>query len=351
MTNRISQKDAFGNYPIGILAIIGNNYKEFAENLEREFPGKGKYIARQIANGKQDSLYRTFSVYKKRGNAKKARKIFSPVRILKQLQKLLGRFTEEQFTSHTNSHGFVAGRSTRTAAEQLKSFDHLNEKELTNIDVKGAFPAIKGRAVRSLLRHKTKTELNNWQIVILSKIACTSGDVLATGAPSSPVIFNWRLTAADFELEKAFKAKNWNFIRYADDISVIHYQTQKKEVISLVIKILRKFDLEIAREKLKTYRKCLKKIVGLNVQFDEISIPRAINRTTRAVTHQLRKIGLISKNKLTKGEAYFNLKRIDRKLARQRGTLEAAAAGYMAYIIHVHRLLIQGTKNPWLDQE
>jgi hypothetical protein len=67
--------------------------------------------------------------------------------------------------------------------------------------------------------------------------------------------------------------------------------------------------------------------------------------------HQLRAVGAISKNKLTQGQAYFNLKKIDRTASRKKDSLEAAAAGFMAYIIHVHRLLIIPVRNPWLDQE
>jgi RNA-directed DNA polymerase len=279
-------------------------------------------------------------VYKKRGNTKKARKIFSPVGILKELQNLLTTFAENQFVSHPCSHGFVKERSTRTAAEQLKATPNISEKEITNIDVKGAFPAITGRVVRSLLRHKAKQRLTPWQVNVLSKIACNSSDALATGSPSSPVLFNWRLTSADYEMEYAFKKHGWTFIRYADDISVIHYRTQKKLAIQTVIGILNQFGLVIAREKLKTYHNDLKKIVGINLQSGELSIPRKIRRSMRALTHQLRTSGVISANRINKGLAYYNLQRIDRDLIRKKGTIEAAAAGFMAYIIHVERLLI-----------
>jgi hypothetical protein len=338
--NHIINPNALAKSPLpDIITIIGNDYNGFVRNLEKNFPGKGQFIARLVTTN-QDRLYKTFDVYKKRGNTKKARKVYSPVKILKRLQKSLAVFAENQFESHPSSHGFVRGRSTRTAAEQVNGTANINEKEVTNLDVKGAFPAVSGRALRSLFRHKTKTKLNAWQVYILSKIACNSEDRLATGAPSSPILFNWRLTAADHEIERAFKKKNWSFIRYADDISVIHYRTQKREAIELTMRILRKFDLSIERSKLKTYHKTLKKIVGLNVQLGEITIPRSIRRTTRAITHKLKGIGLISRNSYTVGQSYYNLRLIDRETAKQRGSTEAQAAGFMAYVIHVHRLII-----------
>ncbi len=322
-----------------ILAIIGNSYNEFVRNLESKYPEKGKFIARQIVND-QNRLYKTFNVYKKRGNTTKPRKVYSPVRILKKLQVSLAEFAERQFENHPSSHGFVKGRSTRTAAEAVKSTTNINEKEVTNLDIKGAFPAVSGKALRSLFRHKTTVKLNAWQVYILSKIACNNEDRLATGSPSSPTLFNWRLTAVDNEIEKAFKKRNWNFIRYADDISVIHYRTQKQEVIELMMRILRKFELKIERTKLKTFHKTLKRIVGLNVQNDEITIPRAIRRTTRAITHKLSDKGLITGNSWTVGQSFYNIKLIDRELAREKGSLEAQAAGFMSYVIHAQRLLI-----------
>jgi RNA-directed DNA polymerase len=333
-------QNVFGNDPLSIITIVGKSYKEFCYNLELVFPGKGIYIARQLCGNRQDSLYRCFDAYKRRGNTKKARKIYSPVSILKELQKLLVTFAEDQFVSHPCSHGFVKGRSTRTAAEQLKATPNINEKEITNIDIKGAFPAVSGKKVRSLLRHKTNQKLTPWQVNVISKIACNSNDALATGSPCSPILFNWRLTTADYELEYAFKKHGWTFIRYADDISVIHSRTEKKLVIKTVITILNKFDLVIAREKLKTYHNNLKKIVGINLQFGELSIPRKIRRSMRALTHQLRNSGVISANQIHKGLALYNLKRIDRSLIKEKGTIEAAAAGFMAYVIHVERLLI-----------
>jgi retron-type reverse transcriptase len=347
MTNRTLQ-DVFGNDPDSIITIVGKNYKELVYNLELVFPGKGIYIAKQLAGNRQDSLYRNFDVYKKRGNSKKPRKIFAPVNILKRLQKILVRFAEQQFENHPCSHGFVRDRSTRTAAEQIKAVDNINEKELTNIDIEGAFPAVTGKAIRNLLRQVTSRKLTPWQINIISKIACTSRDVLATGAPSSPILFNWRLTAVDFELERAFMNRNWQFVRYADDISVVHFRTQKKEVIELVMRILKRFDLKIARNKLKTFRGTLKRIVGINLQFNYLSIPRKIRRTARAVTHQLRDKGLVSGNSFHKGMARFNLKKLESKTNLAKGSLEAAAAGFMAYVIHIERLLIKAVPEDML---
>ncbi len=333
---------AFGTNPYTrIIRLLGRDYNEFVKNLEGLFPGAGRRVAQMLANNKQDALYSNFDVYKKRCRKRKARKVWSPIRILKFIQMDLDRLVRLQYTANTHSHGFEGGRSTRTAAEHIKTVPNLNEKEVTNIDIAGAFPAVTGRQIRSLLRHKTTTshQLSNWQINILAKIATTSNDRLATGSPCSPAFFNWRLTSLDAELEKATEARHWDFVRYADDISIVHYRTQKSAAVRLVIRLLKKFDLSIAREKLKTFRGTTKAVLGLVVTPESIEIPRKIRRTFRSVLKQLgTREGHL--NKFPLGIAYKVIEATDKELAFTKGTLEAQATGYAAYIIHAKRPLI-----------
>jgi hypothetical protein len=91
---------------------------------------------------------------------------------------------------------------------------------------------------------------------------------------------------------------------------------------------------------LKTFHKTLKTVVGLNVQFGEITIPRKIRRTIRGITHQLKDVGLLSKNSYTVGQGFYNLKRLDKDAVKRKGSIEAQTAGFMAYVIHAHRLII-----------
>jgi hypothetical protein len=321
--------------PAPILAIVGLNYNEFMRNMSSLYPKTGKAIVKMLTSGNQDRLYRQFVVFKKRAKVRKARLIFSPRKELKQLQQQLDHFVRGQFTNHPSSHGFVSGRSTRTAAEAVKAVANINEKELTNLDIKGAFPAVSGKAVRSLLRHKAITQLTAWQINILSKIACNSDDRLATGAPSSPTLFNWRLTAADNQIEDLCRSRNWKAIRYADDVSIVHHRTKKREVVEAIIGILGKFDLQIERSKLKTYRKDLKKIVGISVQYGELRISRKLRRIHRAIAHRLSKHrNITAKNNYDLEESYDAIRAIAGQDAYIPGSPAAQGTGFWAYVIH-----------------
>jgi hypothetical protein len=327
---------AFGKSLTDIVSVVGNNYKEFVRNLTDLFPSKGAALAGMLARGKQDQLYRTGTVYKKRAKVRKARTVYSPVKPLKRLQRMLDVFVRQQFNDHESSHGFVTGRSTRTAAEAVKNEKNLNEKEMTNLDVKGAFPSITGRVIRKMLRYDAKVSLNNWQINIITKLATTSNDRLATGAPSSPSIFNWRMTAVDHELEKLTTPRAWKTIRYADDISIIHYRTQKSEVISQVVNLLNKFGLTVERKKLKTYRHNTKIITGIVVRFEKLGIPRKIRRIQRAIAHQLGHCykAVKARNRYDASELHKLIEAIPPEV-RRKDSIEAQQVGFAAYGLHV----------------
>jgi hypothetical protein len=138
----------------------------------------------------------------------------------------------------------------------------------------------------------------------------------------------------DAELEKATETRNWDFVRYADDISIVHYRTQKNQAIRLVIRLLKKFDLYIAREKLKTYRKYRKRILGLIVTPDSIEIPRQLRRIFRRILWKLGIKEFCILNKFSLTDAFTIIKMQDEVLTRIKGSLEAQAAGFAAYVVH-----------------
>ncbi len=328
-----------------IIRLIGRNYNEFVKNLATLFPENGQKVAQAIGNGKQDQLYRQFHVKKKRGKRgaqPKLRLIYSPCDELKLMQEDMDGIIRCQYFPNPNSHGFEPSKSTRTAAEQLRKIPNLAEKETTNIDIKGAFPAISGRAIRSLLRHKTtgSFQLTPWQINVLAKILTSSNDKLATGSPASPAVFNWRLTSLDAEMEKMAKSRKWNYIRYADDLTITHYRTQKKEVIERTIAMLKGYDLTIAREKLKTYHKGVISILGLLVSKTidtAVELPRRVRRTFRAILWKLGRKEC-SQNRFMVHDAFKIIAGVDQERRWKQGTLEAQACGFSAYVIHAKQV-------------
>jgi hypothetical protein len=309
------------------------------------FPGSGKEFVRLLVKSR-DRLYYDFEIPKSK--SKKLRLITAPTEILKIVQSGLSNFVEEQFVSHPESHGFVKGRCPRTAAESLKRVKNKNEKQVTNIDIAGAFPSITGAAVRNLLRHDSNKELSNWKINILSKIATRQNDCLATGAPSSPVIFNWRLTKFDHEVEAAAKSRGWHVVRYADDISVSHYQTQKREAIELIQRMLKPLGLRIERRKLRTFRASYTLALGLIITDESIQIVRAARRKMRGLANRFAvRLGK-AKNHYTHEDAGRIRRSIPDNFARMKNSTSAMLAGYCAYVIGIDRPYNKMHEQFWL---
>jgi hypothetical protein len=145
------------------------------------------------------------------------------------------------------------------------------------------------------------------------------------------------MTAADHELEKLNTPRAWRAIRYADDISIIHYRSQKSEVIRKVVNLLSAFGLEIERKKLKTFRTPTKIITGIVIRFGELGMPRKLRRIHRAIAH---KIGTCYQavrpsNRYDAAELHRQIKSIPTELQRQKGSIEAQLVGFAAYGLHI----------------
>ncbi len=320
--------------PDHILSLLGESYNECAWNFEREFPGIGRTFVQLLVN-KRDRLYHSFKIPKR--NTDEKRTISAPNHLLKAIQRGLAKMVEGQFENHEISHGFVKGRSPRTAAEVIKRIPHLISKCSTNIDIKGAFPSITGKAIRSLLRHDANLGLSNWKINILSKLATRENDRLSTGSPASPVIFNWRLSKFDGEIKAATNKRGWRVIRYADDITIVHEIGEKREAIELVVRMLRPLGLQIERRKLKSYKSGYTFILGLIVTPQTIRARRVTRRTMRGLAHSYAHLLGKAKNVYSHSDAGIIRSLLPDCFKAMRGSLTAKLAGHAAYLIGVDR--------------
>jgi hypothetical protein len=319
-----------------ILTLSGESYNECLQNFETVFPGIGRQFV-QLLYGNRDRLYHSFKIPKR--GSDDMRTIYAPNHLLKACQRGLAKVIDSQYEHHDISHGFVEGRSPRTAAEVVKKIPHLVSKCSTNIDVKGAFPAITGKMIRSLLRHSTNLNLSPWKVKFLSHIATKGDDRLATGSPASPTIFNWRLTKFDSELETATKKRGWKVIRYADDITVIHEIGQKQDAIELVVRMLKPLGLQIERRKLKSYRAGYTFILGLVVTSHSIRSRRVTRRTMRGLAHGYAHIIGKAKNFYNHSDAGIIRSLLPDSWTALKGSLTAKLSGHCAYLIGVDRPL------------
>jgi hypothetical protein len=320
--------------PDHIIALSGESYNECARNFEEAFPGIGKEFVRLLYSNR-DRLYSSFKIPKR--NSKDLRTISAPNHLLKAIQRGAEKMVSNQFVNHRISHGFVKGRSPRTAAEVVRRIPQLISKCSTNIDIKGAFPSIEGRKIRSLLRNDSTLAFSPWKVKFFSHIFTRADDRLSTGSPASPTIFNWALTTFDKEMEEAATKRGWQVIRYADDVTVVHEIGQKQEAIELTARLLKQRGLRIERRKLKSYKSGYCFILGLIVTPFTVRSRRTTRRTMRGLAHGYERILGKAKNLYSHRDAGEIRQLLPERWEAIRGSLTSKLSGHCAYIIGIDR--------------
>jgi retron-type reverse transcriptase len=153
-------------------------------------------------------MYYTFFIKKKNGTAK--RRIDSPNRGLKRIQRLIYRHILQQVPLPDCVHGFRKGYTIRSNA-----VTHAGKKYIYVLDMKDFFPGITRERVRALF---TGLGLSACHAEALSKL-CTYNQVLPQGAPTSPAISNILFSPIDRALLKLCSGRGIGYSRYADDVS------------------------------------------------------------------------------------------------------------------------------------
>ncbi len=169
--------------------------------------------------------YTRFFIPKKDGTK---RAIWAPMKKLKAAQRWILREIVERLPVHGAVHGFLAGRSTLSNAEQ-----HENSEIVVEIDLKDFFPTITLARVKGVFRKAGYRE----QIATLLALICTEAPrevierdgktwyialgprCLPQGAPTSPALTNALCLRMDRRLSGLARKLGWRYSRYADDLT------------------------------------------------------------------------------------------------------------------------------------
>jgi hypothetical protein len=309
--------------------IVGNSFKDLMRNMLSTSPRSGAYIANQIMRD-ASKLYHIIEVEKK-GTTEK-RKCYAPCYMLKQLQKALLREIETRAQPHRAAHGFRKGKSNATAARTVASEMKSTKYTVINQDLEKAFPTMKARQIRKILRVLNFT---TWQVHIAAKICSYKGE-LATGSPVSPMLLNLELYRLDEKLSAVAKKHGGTFVRYADDLT-LSINTHKQRIINKVKAEMRK----VIKAENFIPHPSKRKVMRIGIDSDKaetvgISLSkdctRPPQRQRRVLFHIAKAFGL----KTTSADK--NLKDIV-KLAAQKAEpddpLKWKALGYYAYFLSV----------------
>jgi RNA-directed DNA polymerase len=176
------------------------------------------------------SAYKEFSIRKKSGGT---RKIHSPVKGLKPIQKALNLILQCVFTPHKAATGFVPEKSIVDNARVHRGMNYVY-----NIDLKDFFPSIDRIRVDACLRIPPFNVVYTEEAplaFLIANLCCTPIEVerkndkgewekkimsvLPQGAPTSPSITNIVCQRLDKKLSGLAHKHGAQYTRYADDIT------------------------------------------------------------------------------------------------------------------------------------
>lgn len=154
-------------------------------------------------------LYCTFEIPKKNGGV---RKITSPIKPLKDLQRKLKDFIEPHTAHREAAHGFIRNRSILSNAKR-----HVGKKHIFNIDLEDFFGSVNFGRVKRLFEC-SPFNLTTQVATVVAQMVCYKNK-LPQGAPTSPIISNMIAFKLDGNLTAMARDAKATYTRYADDLT------------------------------------------------------------------------------------------------------------------------------------
>ena len=276
-----------------------DNPNQLAEALELTIPE-----LRWLAYHREAATkihYVRFTIPKRDG---KERAIWAPLPKLKEAQRWILRNIVEKLLVHGSVHGFLAGRSTLTNAEQ-----HTNSRIILKMDIKDFFPTVTLPRVKGVFRNAGYRD----QVSTLLALLCTEAPreivehqgkqyfvalgprCLPQGAPTSPGLTNTLCLRMDQRIQGLANKYGWRYTRYADDLTFSLPNDHKGPpklgtIMGLVRRIVEEEGFTIHPDKTRVARSgSRQKVTGLVINGEgEPRVPRKLRRQIRAAIHNLK---------------------------------------------------------------
>lgn len=234
--------------------------------------------------------YCSFNLRKKKGGF---RRIDAPSKKLKNVQRWILDNILYKLDVGDFAHGFVPNKSIVTNASV-----HVGQELVFGIDIKDFFPRITLNKVEELFN---RIGYNRDIAHDLGEL-CTFNYVLPQGAPTSPMISNLIAGSMDDKLSKFCAEKNFNYSRYADDITI----SGGKDIPRYKLQIFRIIEEEgflINKGKVRIFgRGSSQRVTGLVVN-DKVTQGRRKKKLLRAIIHNIVKNGPEAENR--KNDPFF----------------------------------------------
>lgn len=209
--------------------------------------------------------YRSFKVPKRSGGE---RTIVTPQPLMLHCQRWIDSFILRKITPHAAAHGYVAGRSNITNAEQ-----HLGQSQLVCVDISNFFGTIKERRLVKLFLELGYPR----QVCYLLSRICTYKGALPQGGASSPQLSNIIMSHIDEKITQAAAERGLRYTRYVDDITLSGERVGYAEV-ELVRDVLASEGFLLNRRKTRFQRGQRKIVTGVSIGCGKLKLPRSMRR-------------------------------------------------------------------------
>ncbi|CAM2010436.1 reverse transcriptase family protein [Acanthopleuribacter pedis] len=249
----------------------------------------------------QTTHYQRFQVPKKSGGL---RLISAPMPRLKEIQSWILREILEKVPIRSAARGFVRGKSIVDNARP-----HVGADVVINVDIKDFFPTVTYPRVKGVFRKLGY----RGQVATILAMLTTEPEMVALemdgqrywmakgerrlpqGAPSSPALTNIICRGLDAELEELALVNEYEYTRYADDIT---FSTRGREANRRIGGVLRKIEQHVGAhgftlhpDKTKVLRNNARQEVTGIVVNEKLSVDRKTLRRFRAVMFQVEQDG------------------------------------------------------------
>ncbi len=245
--------------------------------------------------------YTRFAIPKKSGEQ---RLISAPVYRLKQIQYWILENILSPIEIHKAAHGFVPNRSIVSNAKK-----HVGADVVVNMDLKNFFPTVTYKRIKGVFQHLGYSE----QLATIFGLLCTEPKVaeveldqtkfylsqserfLPQGAPTSPYLTNILCYKMDRRFEGLADKLNFNYTRYADDLTFSGDQSCNEKISRLIAcskLIVREEGFKIHPDKLHVMRKNNRQEVTGIVVNEKLNIRKRDLKKFRATLFRLEQDGV-----------------------------------------------------------
>jgi RNA-directed DNA polymerase len=224
---------------------------------------------------------------------KGVREINAPIGRLKVIQKKLNRHLQGVYM-HLKPNcatGFVLHLPGSKLKANIveNALPHVGKNYVLNMDIKDFFTSVSDKRIYSIF--KESPFCFDSQIASALTYLVTINNCLPQGAPSSPILSNFACLQLDEKLTNFATQNNWNYTRYADDLTFSSDLQFSTDQISYIKQVLNEEGFQPNEKKFRVRTSNKKQLVTGLVVNEKVNIDRKMLKKTRAMLHDLRKNG------------------------------------------------------------